>query len=80
MFKSADQAGKEISEAKNEKANSDRILVSKAIEDMIKSEKTSFFLYKAVMPSVKKELEESGYKVEENSFRNEYTMTVSIKK
>jgi len=79
MFKPANQASKEISEAKNEKANADRILVSDAIENMIKCEKTSFYLYKAVMPSVKKELEEAGYAIAESTHRNEYLMTVSIK-
>ena len=80
MFKSADQASKEILEAKSEKANADRILVSNAMEDMIKCEKTSFYLYKTIMPSVKKELKESGYAISESSHRNEYTMTVTINK
>jgi len=79
MFKSSEQAKKEILEAKNEKADRDRVIVSDAIEKMIKDEEKSFVLYDQIMPSVKRELEEAGYSVESSSFRNEYNITVSIK-
>ncbi len=78
MFKPASQAKKEILEAKSEKANSERVVVADAIEKMIEEEKTSFYLYKSLMPSVKKELEDSGYNITESSHMNEYCMTVSI--
>ena len=79
MFKSAEQAKKEISEANNEKANKDRIIVSDSIEEMIKRENRYFYLYKPISNSVKKELTAAGYVIEESNHRNEYILQVSIK-
>jgi hypothetical protein len=80
MFKSAAQASKEVSEAKNDRADLERILVAEAIETMIREEKKTFHIYSSISPAVVKELKKSGYVVDESNHRNEYLMTVSIEK
>lgn len=80
-FKTAEAARKEIEEGKSIKAEAQAKEIEKLIETTISTENTSFCYFNTLLPSVRKGLEEAGWKISTTSetYRNEGpTTTISM--